>query len=252
MEMLVEVNNKEVWAESHLVARKFGMTHQAVTRTIKLVITRLKRYRKSQAGTHSDEFTPAAPMPKYKTVEREYRGAKFTAYLMNREFFSLVATRFDNEKAFEWQCRFVNAFFAMEKSLTQVQTNAADLDWQGARGIGKVARTDETDAIKEFVDYATEQGSKSAKMYYKHVTNASYRALGFMVQKHPKLREELNTTELVELLMLEKYAAFKLREYMALGRQYKDIFQTVRDDLITYSKGVRLSPFEPTAPKKLN
>lgn len=83
--------------------------------------------------------------------------------LCNRQFFSLVAMRFTSKKAREWQRKFNDAFYEMESALRKVKTNRSDIEWTSQRLIGKTARQEETDAIKLFVEYATEQGSKSAQ-----------------------------------------------------------------------------------------
>jgi len=149
--------------------------------------------------------------------------------------------RLTNQKAFEWQVKFNNAFYEMERRLLKVETNSSDVEWNSSRLIGKTARRDETDAIKDFVEYATKQGSKNANMYYIHVTNASYKALGLMSQRNPKLRDEMGIYELSELMLAERLAANQLKKYMDLGRDYKDIYTSVRDDLISFADSMKLT-----------
>ena len=218
--------------DSNLVARKFGMVHGVFVRTIKQV---LKDCPDIQSNNES-----ALISEKYYIEERHYRGTDFEVYMMNREFFSLVAMRLTSKKARQWQRKFNDAFYAMEKRLLQVETNASDIEWHASRLIGKTARAEEVDAIQQFVEYATEQGSKNARYYYSNITKASYKALGLMASKHPKLRDEMNIYELSELMLAEKMAAIKIKEYMVLGRGYKDIYACVRDDLIAYADAIRI------------
>ncbi len=229
MEDLVEVKNKEILVDSHLVAKKFGMKHKDLMISADKVIAKIAKLRGGDSA------------PKYYVENRHYRGTDFKVYLMSREFFSLVAMRLTSQKAFEWQVKFNTAFYEMEKRLLQVENNAVDVEWNASRVIGKTARLEETQAIKEFADYATAQGSKNAKMYYKHVTNASYKALGMIAGKHPKLRDEMNLYQLSELMLAERLAAKKLREYMALGRDYHDIYNSVKQDLINFADSIRLA-----------
>lgn len=229
MNDLVEVRNKEILVDSHLVAKKFGMQHKDLIISANKVIEKI------------DKLTGGVTPPKYHEEMRHYRGTDFKVYLMSREFFSLVAMRLTSQKAFEWQVKFNDAFYSMEKRLLQVETNAVDKEWNSSRLIGKTARLEETDAIKEFEQYATKQGSKNAKMYYKHVTNASYKALGMIAGKHPKLRDEMNLYQLSELMLAERLAANKLREYMALNRDYHDIYSSVKQDLIDFANSIRLN-----------
>jgi len=233
MNNLVEVKNKEVLVDSHLVAKKFGMAHGVLVRSIEQVLI---TYPDIKAISESPLITE-----KYYIEPRHYRRTDFNVYLMNREFFSLVAMRLTSKKARVWQREFNNAFYSMERRLLQVEQNTVDVEWNSTRLIGKTARLEETDAIKEFADYATNQGSKNAKMYYKHVTNASYKALGMIAGKHPKLRDEMNLYQLSELMLAERLAANKLREYMNLNREYHDIFASVKQDLIDFANSIRLN-----------
>ena len=229
MNELVEVMRKEVWAESNLVARKMGVKHKDMMRVIRTVIGKINNLRGMQSP------------PKYTITKRAYRGREFEICLMSREFFSLVMMRFETQKAFEWQVKFNSAFYAMEKRLLQVEINDTDIEWTQTRLIGKSSRLEETDVIKDFIEYATAQGSKSAGFYYKHVTNATYKALGLMSQKKPKLRDQMDIYQISELMLAERLAGNKIAEYMALGRDYKDIYSSVRDDLLSFAKSLKIT-----------
>lgn len=226
---LIEVKNKELLVDSNLVSKKFGMKHKDFINTANKVIEKIESLRGDVAP------------PKYYKERRTYRGNEYDVYLMTREFFSLVSMRLTGKTAFEWQVKFNQAFYEMERRLLKVETNASDIEWNASRLIGKTARRNETDAIKEFVEYATNQGSKSAKFYYKHITNAAYKALGLMAQRNPKLRDEMGIYELSELMLAERLAASKLKEYMKLKRDYKDIYESVKNDLIIFANSMKLS-----------
>jgi Rha family phage regulatory protein len=227
---LVEVKRKDVYCDSHLVAKKFGYKPGYVVKHIKNVIKDIE-----------DMEVVKMFAPKYMIEEREYRGNKYVAYLMNRDFFSILAMRFKGKKAFQWQAGFIAAFNAMEQRLLIADKNATDPNWLSQRNQGKIARKEETDIIKKFVEYATNQGSTSAKFYYKHITNATYKALGLMVQRKPKLRDTMDLYEISELLLAERIARNSLDKYMKLGRHYKDIYDSVKDDLLMFGNGLRIS-----------
>jgi phage regulator Rha-like protein len=229
---LVEVKMENVYCDSLMVSRKFKQKHAYVVNNIKKLLSDLETLR---VGTTD-------PKKRYTiiTEDREYRGRPYTAYLMDRQFFSLLANRFRGKHALEWQIKFNDAFYEMEEKIISSNNNKLDKDWTSSRDESKIARRSETDVIKEFVEYATDQGSKSAKFYYKHITNATYEALGLMAQKQPKLRDSMNIYEVSQLILSEKLAREKIKEYMGLGRNYKDIYQSVRSDLIEYSNLLRI------------
>jgi Rha family phage regulatory protein len=225
---LVEVKKDWIFCDSSLVARKFGTKHIYVVRIIKKLITDI------------GDLRGISNHPKFEIEKRSYRGNNYEAYLMDRRFFSLLSMRFKGKKALEWQIKFNDAFYLMETRLLQGSKNKSDMAWIGFRDQGKLTRKNETDTIKKFVEYATAQGSKSAKFYYKHITNASYKALGLMAQSKPKLRESMNIIEISELMLAERYAEGLLKKYMKTGMKYKDIYKFVRDDLITFSNNLRI------------
>ncbi|MCP4392770.1 MAG: Rha family transcriptional regulator [Alphaproteobacteria bacterium] len=225
---LVEVKKEQVYCDSLMVSRKFGQKHNKVTRTIEKLICDMEDLR----GT--------ACTPKYIKEERNYRGRDYTAYLMDKRFFSLLAMRFKGIKALEWQIKFIDAFFEMENKILSTNINKIDKEWLSSRDQSKLSRKAETDVIKEFVEYATNQGSKSAKFYYKHITNATYQALGLMAQNQPKLRDSMDIYEVSQLILSEKLAKEKISEYMKLGRHYKDIYKSVKNDLIEFSGMLRI------------
>lgn len=225
---LVELKSKEAFCDSSVVAKKFNQKHGYVVDIIKKVISDL------------DGIMVGGTDPKCIKELREYRGQKYTAYLMNRDFFAFLVMRFKGRKAIEWQLKFIAAFNAMENRLKNADQNANDTKWLNQREQGKIARKEETDIIKNFVEYATGQGSKSAKFYYKHITNATYQALGLMVQSKPKLRDTMNMYEVSELLLAERIAKNSIQKYMNLGRNYKDIYQSVKDDLLSFGSGLRI------------
>lgn len=225
---LVELKGKDIYCDSHMVARKFKQQHAKVIDRIKKVEADIDGI--SMNGVH----------PKIWTEDRIYRGQKYKSYLMNRDFFSFLMMRFRGKNATKCQLAFIAAFNLMEQRILQVEDNKYDKEWIGLRIKGKTIRKSETDTIKKFVEYATSQGSKSAKFYYKHITNATYKALGLMVQKNPKLRDAMNIYQVSELLLAERVARNSLNKYMGLQRNYKDIYESVKDDLVNFANGLRI------------
>ena len=223
---LVEYKKKDIYCDSSMVAKKFNIQHAKVVRTIETLIERLR-----VTNCHA----------KIESFQKEYRGQVFTAYLMDREFFSMLSMRFNNKKALEWQIKFNNAFYEMEERILKSLENKEDDNFIEARVQTKIGRREETDIIKDFIDYATNQGSKSAKFYYKHITNATYKALELMIHKKPALRDTLDIYQLSELLLAERLAKNSLKKYMDMGRNYKDIYESVKEDLLVFGNSLKLT-----------
>lgn len=223
---LVELKRSEIYCDSSLVARKLGQQHKEV----------VKRISKLCEDLRGVSNPPKMPI----LEERNYRGRDYIAYLMTREFFSLLAMRFKGEKALEWQVNFNNAFYAMEKMLLIEAANKQNDQWITDRDHGKQIRLRTTDVIKDFVDYATDQGSKSAKFYYKHVTNATYKALGLLTLKQPKLRDMLDIYELSQLSTAEQIVQRSFQRHMTDKIPYKIVYKLVVKDLCNFSDSLLL------------
>ena len=224
---LVKLIGDDVFCDSKMIANKFGMRHAKVVEIIRKLSFDLTR------------LSVLSKDAKCFETESEYRGQRFKIYTMDRKFFSLLCMRFKGDKALEWQIRFNDAFYLMEERLSKQIENKNDKEWLSTRTQGKQIRKNETDVIKEFVQYATSQGSKYAKFYYKHITNATYKALGLLAQNKPKLRDSLNIIQTSELILAENKAQQLLKQYMDTGMKYKDIYKFVKKDLIQYADSIR-------------
>lgn len=217
---LVLAKKNEVFADSRLVADKFDKRHIEVMRKIDKLLLDISTIKRGTFDTL-----------KFNKKEGEYRGQTFDYYEMNREAFSLLVMSFTGKKALEWKMKFNNAFYTMEKQLVLLQSNKQSELWLAQRTQAKQIRSEETDIIKEFVEYATKQGSQKAQFYYKHITVATYKCLGLVQYQRPKLRETLDMMQTSQLIMAEMVAQKSLQKYMQDGEHYKTIFTLVKQDL---------------------
>lgn len=238
---LVEVHGGEVFTDSHTIARNLGVQHYSVVTTIKSM---LDDYPDLRPITNGAKLSPISAdlkqTEKFYTEKRTYRKQTYTVYIFNRPFFSLLVMRFKTKKARECQRNFNNAFYEMERRILNAENNANNEQWKLQREQGKLARKSETDVIKDFVEYATNQGSKSAKFYYKHITNACYKCLQLVEHKKPKIRDTLDILQLNQLMLAEVVAERSLRKHMAESKQYKEIFNLVKCDLEMFAQSIMI------------
>ena len=94
-----------------------------------------------------------------------------------------------------------------------------------ARIEGKKARRIETDSIKKLVEYATQQGSKSADKYYMSVTKMTYDLLGFESGQ----RDNLTKDQAQQLGMAELMVDIAIRNGISMGLEYKAIYQLAKE-----------------------
>lgn len=86
---------------------------------------------------------------------------------------------------------------------------------------GKMIRRVETDAIKEFIEYAKNNGSQSSERYYAITTKATNEILGIEAGK----RDELSAKQLEHLAMVERVIASALTQGIEKEMNYKDIYK---------------------------
>ena len=224
MNDLVVMHEGKQMVSSQLVADKFEKAHRDVLRAIKNLDC-------------SEEFKVRnfAQCSFKNKMNREYDG-----YMMTRDGFSFLCMGFTGKKAAEWKEAFINAFNSMEKQILQQNDS---LEWKQARLQSKSARRSFTDVVKQFVEYATKQGSKSAVMYYTNITKMEYAALELTEkgQKLPKdFRDTLDCMDLCFLATAEQVAKNALQQGMEMEMHYKEIYQLAKERVFTYSETVKL------------
>lgn len=89
------------------------------------------------------------------------------------------------------------------------------------RAEGKMIRKVETDAIREFIEYAKNNGSKSSDRYYMIITKATNEILGIEAGQ----RDNLTASQLDHLSMVERVIANTLNDGVEKGMNYKDIYK---------------------------
>ena len=226
MNKLVRVIQGDIVTTSNIVGNEFGIAHNELMRKIENLTVEISTVR------FSEMYEPHTYV--------NARGREYQNYLINRDGYMFLVMNISTKKAHSKKLAFIDAFNAMETVLLKYESNQADPEWKTLRSQTKAVRKQETDAIKLFTEYATQQGSQSAKWYYKHVTNATYGCLNLIQEKQPKLRDTLDILELATLASAEHVARQSLLKHMDEGEHYKAIFVMVKQDLETFAKALML------------
>lgn len=100
-----------------------------------------------------------------------------------------------------------------------------DEEWLGARAESKISRRHETDEIKEFVEYAKNQGSSKPEKYYIHFTNLVRKKLD--IPKGLK-REDMNQSMLMDIQALERVISMKLPKLINKNTPYKEVYKEIK------------------------
>jgi phage regulator Rha-like protein len=208
---LVEIKGDRLWTTSRIISDKFGRPHRSVLKSIDDLVTGGTI---TQQGFLLSEYIDAS-------------GKANRMYLLE-ERSALIAMPFiGGKKSREGQVVLVDNFLAMRKELERLHMQRNAQDWIEARKSGKQSRLSETDTVKEFVEYATRQGSSNAGMYYMQITKGTYSAL-FILEHGGKwdgIRECLSAMQLTTLASSEQIAQKALRESMEMEMHYKDAYK---------------------------
>lgn len=216
-------------ADSRVLAEGLGIKHRNLMENI-------RKYEGDLSGFGHLPF-------KTEVGERIQGGGKAEIYaLLNEDqaYFVLTLSR-NTPKVVSLKKKLVKEFGRLRKKEEQ----RAALSWQQARLEGKDARRHETDAIQEFVEYATAQGSKSAKLYYMNITKMTHRTLFFVEQglKSPNgLRDMLDGMQLSFLTTAEYVCAKALRDGIEMKMEYKDIYLLAKQRVESFSTTVGKTP----------
>jgi len=216
---LVSCQHRQAVTTSVIVAAVFGKRHKDVLKAISNLLADLEG-----EGVSRRSFAP-----------RDYtdeRGKNHQMYEMDRDGYSLLAMGFTGRKALRFKTQYIDAFNKMERSLLYRR----NLSWQEQRTGSKIGRRAETDTLARFVEYATVQGSQSARLYYVNVTKMTHQALNLVKQAEPlSLRETIDFMELSFLTTAEYLVQQTIEGGMAAGLPYKEIYRLAKDRVSTYA-----------------
>ena len=222
MNELVVLQNDIPMVSSQLVAEKFNKVHRDLMRAIlNLECSNTFKVR---------NFAQCSFTNKMNRV--------FDGYMMTKDGFAFLCMGLTGKKAGAWKEKYIAAFNAMEKDLLR---KADNVEWKQARLQSKEIRKSTTTTIADFVEYATRQGSKSAKMYYPNITKMEYKALEIIAknEKVPKqFRDTLDAMQLCFLSAAEQVATSALKKGMCDNLHYKEIYIYAKQKVNNYAETV--------------
>ena len=226
MNRIVTLIKGQPMTTSAIVSDKFDIAHRNI-------LAKIENFTAEISAVRFNEM--------FKEIPREVRGREFKMYNMTRDGYMFLVMNISTKRAHDQKLAFIDAFNEMEKLLIARIKNGEDTQWLEERNQARLTRGGETDTIKEFVEYAVKQGAQSAKMYYKHYTNATYKALGMIQHGKPAVRDTLNLMQLNQLVIAEVLAKNAIEKYMKAGEHYRTIYTLVKQDLEDFAKATLLT-----------
>ena len=182
---------------------------------------------KEVINNNIDAFKDLGCIPLQREKPTKKAGGRPTeSYMLNEDHFILLVLLAKNTpESVKLKIRVSKEFKRLKQIASALVFQRSDPNWQHIRSDGKVAYKQKTDVIKAFVDYATNQGSKSAKMYYMSLAKLENNSLFFMEQKYKNLREILTIKQLMQVCTADDVIDKALTEGMENKLHYKDIYK---------------------------
>lgn len=195
------------------------------------------RFLKRVISAHEKELLEYGLLPLERQKVAGTKGRPDESYLINEDQFILLVMLVKNSpESVELKVRIAKEFKTMRKMLSKLASTRSTEDWQNVRNDGKVVYLQKTDVIKQFVDYAIAQGSKSANMYYSNLAQMENKALFLIEQKYPNVREVLNIKQLMQVATADQIVEKALGDGMKQELHYKKIYVLAKDRVIQFSE----------------
>lgn len=217
MDLVVLEKNKPV-TTSLIIAKGVKTEHHSV-------ITLIRKHTKS--------------LQEFGTVEFQIRksgGRPLEFAILNEEQTTFLITCMRNtEIVIEFKIKLVKEFYKMKKTLIAIIERQTDEDWKRNRSIGKITRQEETDTIKEFVEYAKLQGSTKAEMYYQNISKMENKGLFLIEEKFKNIREVLTGQQLQVLCSADQIVINALKDGMKNKMNYKEIYTLAKERIEVFA-----------------
>ncbi len=209
---LVILKKNDCFTTSEIIAEGTKRTHEAIQKIISKHENRFKTF-----GKVGFEIRP---------LEKSKTGQKSKIYILNEQQTTFLLTLMRNtDIVLDFKEKLVKEFYKMRQFILEKSSQA----WIETRKQGKLTRKEETDTIKELVEYAKEQGSKNANMLYMTYSKLANKMAG--IDK----RDSATVMELNNLSLIEHIILNVIRQGMNENKHYKQIYQKSKQALITFN-----------------
>jgi phage regulator Rha-like protein len=231
---LVEMKGKVLLASTITISEHVKLEHRAVIQLVDKYKSDLEEF-----GTFTFEMRKSAGRP-----------IRFA--WLNEEQATYLITLMKNSKIVrKFKIKLVKEFSRMRSALSSIAANQKNQEWLEKRERGKVSRLEETDAIKIYVEYAKANGSKNAGKYYTTISTMENKALFFLEQKFPNVRNALAGHQLETIANADRIVAKQLKKCVDEGRDYHDGYYMARDAIEAFSELIGKSIVHSLNPKQI-
>ena len=224
MNDLVRIEKNKAVTDTLIISKGINNRHENVMRLLK-------------AYSHTETLSGFET----RKVSNGGRPVEF-AILSEVQTIFLITLMRNSDVVVEFKEKLSNAFIQQREIIQKLIAQQKDPNWMNVRKDGKHIYFQKTDIIKNFVEYAISQGSKSAKLYYVNFAKMENKALFVFEQKYPNLREVLTIRQLMQVSIADDIIEKAVKEGMEQGMFYKDIFKLAKERIVKYVEIIGQSP----------
>lgn len=231
MKNLIMLEQNVILTTSLIIADEINLEHRSIFRMVKKYENDLKEF-----GVLRFEITK----PKIGSKGgRPYEFAK-----LNEPQTSLLIMYLKNTEKVRFFKKSINKqFYQMRMALLKAEANKYNLAWLEARKSVKETRLTLTDAIKEYINYAIKNGSKTykrnPKAAYILFTKMTAKALFDLNVKIDKnVRNKMEKKQLENLKFAEKLQAKIILEEIKKGTEYHKLYKVVKKEVERFANEV--------------
>lgn len=224
MNTIVKTDGKKIFTDTLIISDGVGTLHKNVMELLK---------------NHSNTET----LSTFETAKVS-RGGRPVEYAILSEMQAtfLITLMRNSEKTVLFKEKLSTEFYKQREIISRLIAQQKDPGWQNVRKDGKAVYFQKTDIIKRFVEYAENQGSKSAKMYYTNLAKMENRALFFFEQKYTNLREVMTIKQLMQVSTADDVIEKALLNGMEENLNYKEIYKLAKSRIIAFAEIIGTSP----------
>ena len=211
--MIWNQKRTEIWFSAEDVGEELGMTN------IRMVLSNIDRSEKKKFKNEDISGVSKVYSRNFDSLLNNY-GETF----ISEEAVYNISFRSNKPEAklfTKWVTKVlrqirINGFYVLDEKAE---------GWLKTREETKKVRRMETDTIKRFVEYAKENGSTHADMYYQNLTKLVQNHLGI----EAGTRDDLDQNTLLRLKSLETVVDMHLNTLMNTDMPYKDMYAGVKE-----------------------
>lgn len=224
MNSLVKIKNNKPYTDTMIIARELGQDHSSVKRLVQV---------------HSNTEI----LSRFEIEKVSTKGRPQDIYVLDElQTTFLITLMKNNKKVVDFKQELTKQFFKQRQALQSIVMNQSDATWLNVRKNGKLVVKQKTDIIKNFIEYAIKQGSKSAERYYGNFAKMENQAMFIFEQKYPNMREVLTIKQLMQVATADDIIEKAIKECMEKEMFYKDIYKEAKKRIIAYVDIIGKSP----------